>query len=137
MQNLLRAKYIMAFGTFDGIHLGHRFFLKNLQKFGKKIIIVIARDINVKKIKGKKPHFNEQERLNALQKIGLADVVILGDQNDFYQSIKKHQPDVIGLGYDQKANEEYLRKNFPNIKIIRMPAFQPEKYKSSILKRQM
>jgi FAD synthetase len=126
---------VMGFGTFDGIHPGHLFFLRQLKKLGDEVFVVIARDMNVGKIKGKPTRFNEKERLEALKKTGLANCVLLGHATDFYCCIKKIQPDVIGLGYDQKADVEDMKRSFPDIKIVRLKALQPEKYKSSILRK--
>ena len=126
---------VMGFGTFDGIHPGHRFFLGQLKKLGDKVYLVVARDRNVKRIKGKKPHFNEKERLKAIKETGVADRVLMGHTKDFYHWINKFQPHVIGLGYDQKANVEDLKKTFPDIEIIKLEALEPKKYKSSILNK--
>ena len=123
----------MGFGTFDGIHPGHLFFLRQLKQLGDELFVVVARDRNVKLIKGKKPVMDEKERRAALEKIRLADRVLIGHAKDFYHLINKFMPDVIGLGYDQKANMEELKKKFPNIKIVRLKSLEPEKYKSSLL----
>ena len=56
----------MVFGTFDLIHKGHLYFLRQAKKQGGKsaqLVVSIARDINVKKIKRAKPVFNEKQRL--------------------------------------------------------------------------
>ncbi len=124
---------VMGFGTFDGLHPGHMYFLKQLKKLGDEIFVVVARDKNVKKAKGKNPHHNEKDRLNAVEKIGIAGSVLLGHADDNYYWINKFQPDVIGLGYDQKADVDELKEKFPNIKIVKLKALKPEKYKSSLL----
>ena len=127
---------VMGFGTFDGIHPGHRYFLKQLKRLGDEVYVAVARDRNVKRFKGKNPHSNEKERLEALRETGLADRVLMGHAKNFYYWINKFQPDVIGLGYDQKADVEDLRKTFPDTRIIRLKALGPEKYKSSILRNE-
>lgn len=126
---------VMGFGTFDGIHPGHIFFLEQLKRLGDEVYIVIARDRNVKRVKGKKPHFNEKYRLKAMQGIKLIDRVLMGHAKNYYYWINKFQPNVIGLGYDQKADVDDLQKTFPNIRIVRLKALEPEKYKSSILSK--
>ena len=126
---------VMGFGTFDGIHPGHVYFLKQLKRLGDEVYVAVARDRNVKRIKGKKPHFNEKERFEALKKTGLVDRVLMGHAKNFYHWINKFQPDIIGLGHDQKADVEDLEKTFPNTKIVRLKALEPKKYKSSILSK--
>ena len=55
---------IMVFGTFDGLHKGHLDFFRQAKNFIKNsyLIVSIARDKNVKKIKGDMPLLREKER---------------------------------------------------------------------------
>jgi FAD synthetase len=124
---------VIGFGTFDGLHPGHLSYLKQLKKLGDEICVVVARDINVRRIKSRTPRNNEKSRLKEIQKTGLADDVVLGDENDFYKCIRDFKPDIIGLGYDQRADIEELKKIFPDIRIVRLKAFKPEKHKSSLI----
>lgn len=124
----------MGFGTFDGIHPGHVAFLRQLQTLGEEVVVVIARDKNVEKLKGHAPRFSEKERFKAVLKTGIPDRVILGNPTHFYQCLLDHRPDVIGLGYDQAADPEAIRKILPRVKLVRLAAFEPHKYKSSLIK---
>jgi FAD synthetase len=125
---------VMGFGTFDGLHPGHVSVLKQLKELGDEVFVVIARDKNVERIKGFKPHLDEQKRLEAVRKTDLADRVILGSENDFYQCLTDHHPDVIGLGYDQQADLPAIRKRLPDVRIVRLKALKPHIFKSSLLK---
>lgn len=124
----------MGFGTFDGIHPGHLDYFRQLKSLGDELVIVIARDKNVEKIKGSPPLYNEESRLNGIRQIKLVDTAVLGNETDFYQVIREYLPSIIGLGYDQKANTGMLTRLFPGIKVIRLKAFEPEKHKSSLLR---
>lgn len=126
---------VMGFGTFDGIHPGHESFLRQLRSFGDEVIAVVARDRNVEKIKGRRPHFSERERVGFIKESGLADQTLLGNEEDFYTPLRQCEPDVIGLGYDQQADPAEIRDLFPKIKIVRLRAFEPEKYKSSLMRK--
>lgn len=132
-------KTVMAFGTFDIFHPGHINFLKQAKKYGK-LIVVIARDRTVKRIKGKSPYNAEKQRLRLVKASGLADKIILGSLSDRYAAIKNYRPDIIALGYDQKFFVDELKSELKkiklNAKIIRLKPFQPKKYKSSILKNE-
>lgn len=127
----------MGFGTFDAVHPGHLFYLNELKKLGDELVIVIARDDNVERIKGRRPHFSEAERKAAIEKTGLADKVVLGHESDFHKVLHDHEPDVLGFGYDQRVNIDQLQLKFPNIEMVRLSSHQPEKYKSSIIKAAM
>lgn len=123
----------MVFGTFDGLHQGHLNFFKQAKKFGDKLIIVVARDKNVKKIKGKFPGFTENERLMRVQEAKVADKAILGQIKDPYAVIREEKPEVICLGYDQSSFTAGLKKEFSDIKVVKLESYKPDIYKSSKL----
>jgi len=126
----------MVFGTFDGLHKGHLDFFRQAKKFGDELIVVVARDENVRKIKGRLPNLGEAERLEKVnQEIKRSrDQAILGSLGDPYQVIRKYKPDVICLGYDQDSFSDNLEKKFPDIKIVRLKSYKPSIYKSSRLR---
>ncbi len=64
----MKEKKVMTFGTFDLLHKGHVYFLKQASKYGK-LVVVVARDKNVLKVKGKKPINSERKRLQNIKKI--------------------------------------------------------------------
>ncbi len=134
-------KKVLAFGTFDILHLGHIYFLKKAKKLGKELIVVIARDENVKRIKGKKPLHNEKERAEILKALKFVDKVVLGDKKNFFKKIIEINPDIIALGYDQKVNKEKLEEAIKScnkkIKIIRIGKFKDHKYKTSKIKERI
>jgi FAD synthetase len=134
-------KIVMIFGTFDILHPGHENFFEQARLKGDYLIVVVARDKNVFKNKGRVPKYNEKERLEFVRKTGLADKITLGNVNDQYLIIKKYQPDIICIGYDQKVNLEELRKKIKeynlSTKIFKLKSYYPEKYKSSILKKRL
>jgi FAD synthetase len=123
---------VMIFGTFDIIHPGHKNFFKQAREFGDYLIVVVARDKTVKKVKSKTPINNEKKRLESIIKSKLADKAVLGDLKDKYKKIKEFKPDVICLGYDQKNFTEGL-KNF-DVKVIKLKPYKPEIYKTSLIK---
>lgn len=128
----------MVFGTFDILHPGHINFFKQARKHGDYLIAVIARDKTVLKIKGKSPRNSEKTRLAEVLKNEFVNKAVLGGLKNKYAIIKKYQPDIICLGYDQKYFAEQLDQELKklklNTKIIRLKPFKPEKYKTSILK---
>ncbi len=126
----------IAFGTFDGFHPGHKFYLDSAAAHGD-LTVVVARDSTVMKVKGRAARRNEQERLTDLQTAGYN--AILGSESDKYAVLSQIQPDTICLGYDQEAFTEKLseacKERGVRAEILRMEAFHPERYKSSILNR--
>lgn len=132
-------KKVITFGTFDHFHAGHESYLKQAKELGDFLIVVIARDKTVKRIKGKLSSHSERERLAAVKESGLADKILLGSTGDKYEVILKHKPDVIALGYDQFAFTFRLNKliidNKLNTKIVRLKPYKPNVYKTSIIKK--
>ncbi len=124
-------KKILAAGTFDLLHPGHLYFLRQAKKLGDYLVVIVARDANVKKQKGYWPIEDERIRLAKLKKIKWIDRVVLGEpdlrkRGKILQQIK---PQIIAQGYDQKIPP--LKK----YKTVKIKAFYPQKYKSSLLRK--
>ena len=123
-------KKVMCFGTFDKLHPGHRYYLSESKKQGDYLIVVVARDENVLKIKNKLPRENELERLENIKKLEFVDEVVLGDLHNRLAVIVENKPDILCFGYDQVVDETALQEIFSG-EMIRHESFQPEIYKSS------
>ena len=129
---------VMVFGTFDGLHEGHRDLFAQAKRHGDTLIVIVARDTTVEKVKGRKPRAEENERLAAVKMDASVSDAYLGNTGEVYQVITDHKPDTICLGYDQQAFTaelaDWLVKQYRSIPIIRLTAFHPDKYKSSLLR---
>lgn len=133
-------KRVLVFGTFDILHKGHEYFLRHAKKYGDFLIVVVTRDINVKKQKGKFPVNNERIRLRNVKKLKIVDKAIFGEKIIHYKLIKKIKPDVICVGYDQepslKGAKKILKKiNMDWIVLKRIKSFKPKIYKSSLVQQ--
>ena len=131
----------MVFGTFDGLHKGHLNFFKQAKNFIKNsfLIVSIARDKNVYKIKRFKPLLKEKERLNLIKKCTLVDKVVLSGLANHIPHIVKEKPDIIALGYDQKFYVKNLEKDLKNkgilVKIVRLKPYKKNIFKNNLLKK--
>ena len=129
----------MLFGTFDGLHKGHLNLFQQARDISPNsfLIVSIARDKNVLKIKGKKPFNDEKKRKKIVEDCGLVDKVLLGGVKDYLTHIIKQKPDVIALGYDQQAYVKELKKDLKSkeisIKIKRLRPYQENIYKNHLL----
>ncbi len=127
-------KKVIVTGTFDILHPGHLNFFSQAKKYGE-LVIVVARDDTVLKVKGKLPRFSQLQRKNHLIEARVAKKVIIGSANDKCRVLEKEKPDYICLGYDQEAFTENLepelKRRSLSAKIIRLKPFKPEIYKSS------
>ena len=128
-------KKVIVFGTFDKIHPGHIHMLKEAKEYGDFLIVVVARDKTVCDVKGRAPTNDENARLKAIEELSLADKVRLGCLGDNkYLAIAEEKPDIVALGYDQRAYVDNLSDAIePQVQIVRLAPYMPETYKSSLM----
>jgi FAD synthetase len=127
-----KTKRVVCAGTFDHLHPGHIDFLKQAKALGDELVVIVARDENVRKIKGIKPE-NEQDRKQNLEKTGIPDKVVLGNLSSEPLSILKELlPDTVALGYDQRVSEEDIKATLPDCTVVRLKPFHPDLFKSSL-----
>lgn len=129
----------MCFGAFDGLHPGHLDFFRQAKRHGDFLIVSVGTDANVAKLKGKRPLFGQEERLALVKSLRVVDRAVLGAREDFYKEIKKYDPDVICLGYDQWASEEEVKSGLAEVgltgcQIVRLQPYKSDKSKSTSLK---
>ena len=98
---------VMATGTFDILHPGHLLYLEESRALGDELVVVVARDVNVKH--KPKPIIPEVQRLMMVAALKIVDLAILGHETDFMIPVEQLKPDIITLGYDQHFNPEVLR----------------------------
>ncbi len=116
----------MATGTFDLLHMGHIYYLKEAKKLGDKLVTVIARDSTVRKLKHE-PVTPEDMRLNIIKELRMVDEAVLGHEDDMYATVEDIKPDIIALGFDQihdeKKIKQELKKRNINVKVSRLPKY--------------
>lgn len=117
-------------GTFDCFHPGHTFFLHEALKWGE-LFVIVARDTTVQRVKGVLPQENENVRLAKLRGAFPHIHFLLGHPEDFLVPVRSVQPDLILFGYDQTLPPGMHEIDLP-CPSRRLPAFHPEKYKSSL-----
>jgi len=129
-----------VFGTYDIIHPAHIKFLVEARQtancYDCELILVLARDSSIERIKGHKPIFNEQQRLRLVSGLRVIDYVRLGNEGeDYFNIILDIQPDFIILGYDQLPNDKpllkFIRDHDLKVKIFRLPHFESGDLSSS------
>lgn len=126
-----KVKVVLAEGTFDLLHYGHVYYLTNAKKAGgenSKLIVIVARDKTVEKLKGRKPILPEEQRRAIVESLKVVDEAILGYEDiDMYKVIERVKPDIIALGYDKVNLERELRKYVEErglqVEVMRMPKF--------------
>lgn len=126
-------KRVVVFGVFDLLHPGHLYFLREAKKHGDNLTVVVTRDARAQVEKGRTPFFNERQRLEMVRTLRYVDRVVLGDRVGEWRVLKKLQPDVVCIGYDQKADwiEKCGLGKTP--KVVRVKGWRIRRYHSSNL----
>lgn len=131
---------VMVFGSFDVLHDGHRSLFRQARAFGNRLIVIVARDATYTRLRGYSSVHSERERLAAVCEESLVDEAHLGESGDVYRVLSRFRPDVVALGYDQEVFIAGLRQKLDGFglrktRIVRLRPFNPQTFKSSLLKK--
>lgn len=132
-------KTVLTFGTFDGLHDGHRAMLSQAKKLGDKLIVAVPKSENVEEMKGTVPQHSEQIRKLLVQAENIADQIVESDKEiNSWNILKAIKPDIVAIGYDQIEMEKSLRKfikeNSLDIELAVLESYKPSELHNSILK---
>ena len=139
-----KPKVVLASGVFDLLHLGHVRFLEDAKKAGganSKLVVIIAKDTTVERIKGRKPIMSEDQRLALVESLKVVDEAVMGFEGlEIGEVIEKIKPDVIALGWDQEEMENqvkaYAKAHKEAIKVVRIGKYAQNALDSSSKIRQ-
>jgi FAD synthetase len=120
---------VMATGTFDLLHMGHIYYLKEAKKLGDVLIVVVATDTTVRKLKHD-PITPQEIRLNLIKELKVVDEAYLGHEEDIYAIVEEIKPDIIALGFDQIHDiatiKNELKKRKLNVQVVRLSKYKGE-----------
>ena len=139
-----KPKVVLASGVFDLLHLGHVRFLEDAKKSGgknAKLVVIIAKDSTVERIKGRKPIMSEDQRLALVESLKVVDEAVMGYEGlDIGEVIDKIKPNVIALGWDQEEIESqvkaYAKAHNEAIRVVRIGKYAQNALDSSSKIRQ-
>lgn len=125
---------VLASGVFDLVHYGHVRFIEEAKKIGgdeSRLIIIVARDKTVRRLKGRKPIISEDQRRAVIESLKPVDEAILGYEDlSFEDTILKVNPDIIAMGHDQQLLEkqirDFIKQRNLNIRVVRIGKFGRE-----------
>lgn len=130
---------VLASGSFDLVHYGHVRFLEEAKKAGGKdarLVVIVARDKTVERLKGNKPVIPEDQRRAVVEALKPVDEALLGFENmSIMDVVIQLKPDIIAVGHDQNYVEEQVKRigmmKDLDFKIIRIGRFGPMDLNSS------
>ncbi len=125
---------VLASGVFDLVHYGHVRFIEEAKKIGGKnarLIVIVARDRTVQRLKGRKPIISEDQRRAVIESLKPVDEAILGyEALSFEDTILQVHPDIIAMGHDQQVLEKqiqnFITEHRLNIQVVRIGKFGRE-----------
>ena len=106
-------KKVLVGGVYNLVHKGHELFLNKAKELGDYLVVVVASNRTASLTK-KYPVLDAKTRKKNIEKLGIADKVVIGDERDFIKVVRREKPNVIALGYDQKISEKELRRLLSN-----------------------
>jgi FAD synthetase len=136
-------KVVLAGGVYDVLHVGHLAALAEAKTLGDVLVVVVATDVTVETLKGRKPVVPEEDRRTLVEGLKPVDIAILGYEDvgfGFEQVLQEVKPDIVAFGFDQENLEktvtEIIQRHMLKIKVVRLSRFENERYASSSLLRQ-
>ncbi|MCY0867692.1 MAG: cytidylyltransferase family protein [Desulfurococcus sp.] len=139
LTQLLKRPRVLVAGSFDILHPGHIHLLREAWRLGE-VYVIVSRDKNFKRFKGRKPLLSENERLLMIESVKYVSKAVLGDEEDFLKPIEELKPDIILLGPDQWLTPGELKKlleerGLSDIKVERLESKLNEWSSSGIIER--
>ncbi len=123
---------VLIFGSFDILHPGHIFVIKEAMNYGE-VHAGFALDETIIKLKGRLPYNSLEVRMKNIEAYGVTPHA--GDPVDRLRVVREVDPAIVVLGHDQHffvdALEEYQRTSKPDLKIIRIGSFHDQLFSSS------
>lgn len=133
-----QVRVVLAGGVYDVVHLGHLAALTEAKKLGDVLVAVVATDVTVEMLKGRKPIFPEEDRRALVEGLKPVDRAILGYEDvgmGYEQVLADVMPDIVAFGYDQenleRAVREIIQRRALKIQMVKLSKFDHEKYLSS------
>ena len=138
-----KIRVVLAGGVYDVLHMGHLVALTEAKSLGDVLVVIVASDITVEMLKGRKPIFPEEDRRRLVEGLRPVDRAILGYEDvgmGYEEVLREVGPDIVAFGYDQENLERSVRKIITErklgIRMVKLTRFDNEKYLSSTLVKQ-
>lgn len=107
-------KTVLAAGVFDLLHYGHIKYLEEAKALGgkeAKLVVIVARDETVKRLKGTDPVIPEDQRRAVIEALRVVDEALLGFEDlDLDRVIQQVKPEIIAVGHDQQSIKNQVKK---------------------------
>ncbi len=103
--------------------------LRSARVLGDELVVVLSNDAH-----NHKPNaVPAEKRKKWVEALGIADRVVIGDARSFAKTVRRENPDILVLGYDQKLPDPDTEKMIKDmgVEVIVMPWFPGKEDQSS------
>jgi glycerol-3-phosphate cytidylyltransferase len=116
-------KTIITFGTFDVLHVGHIRVLNRAAALGDRLVVGVSSDqLNYAK-KGRKPVFDQNERLEIVSNVKVVDQVFVEESLELKRDyVLQYKADVLMMGDDWAGKFDYLNDICEVVYLPRTPS---------------
>ena len=136
MKNMIT---VLTSGAFDLLHYGHIRLLEEAKGLGgpsARLVVIVARDETVRRLKGRRPVIPEDQRRAVVEALKVVDEALLGYEDlDMTAVIDRVRPDIVAVGYDQhdiaKIARRVIDEKGLNIKVTMLEKFGKSDLNSS------
>jgi FAD synthetase len=105
---------VLAAGVFDLLHYGHIRYLEEAKKLGgpdAELVVIVARDETVRRLKGSGPVIPEDQRRAVIEALKVVDEALLGFEDlDMDRVIEQVKPGIVAVGHDQDDIRRQVEK---------------------------
>ena len=130
---------VLTSGAFDLLHYGHIRLLEEAKRLGgpgARLVVIVARDETVRRLKGRRPVIPEDQRRAVVEALKVVDEALLGYEDlDMTAVMDRVRPDIVAVGYDQHDIAEIARRVIDekglNIKVTMLEKFGKSDLNSS------
>ena len=96
-------------GVFDMFHIGHLNILRRAKEQCEYLIVGVTTDQLCMDRKGKRPIIEERDRISIVEAIRYVDRVVLQEDMNKLEAVKKYQADAVFVGSDWKGTPAWLQ----------------------------
>lgn len=97
---------VLTIGTWGVPHIGHAAFLRRCEAFGDDVVVGVNSDAFVERYKGRRPLYDERERMLLIESLGYVAILNDGPGRDLIERVK---PDVLTIGTDWARKDYYAQ----------------------------
>ncbi|MEM4487822.1 MAG: DUF357 domain-containing protein [Desulfurococcaceae archaeon] len=124
ISKLLKRPRVLVAGSFEFLHPGHINLLQLAWQHGE-VYVVVSRDKNFEKFKGRKPALSERDRLEVVKSVRYVSSAIIGDEEDFLKPVVNIKPDIVVLGPDQwitpsELTSALMERGLDDVKVLKI-----------------